>query len=126
MNGHDPSPDSLELLGQRAAALATAAGDHTGLLLGEARFRITKTLRESLLNIALSSAAVLASVVGYALLVREVAHWLAVSIGLERPQPITVSVYLLATVLPLGLLKLRAWWHTEADLAAHERRYRRS
>lgn len=124
VNGSDASPDSLERLGQRAADLATAAGDHTRLLLGEARFRITQTLRESMLSLALNAAAVLASVVGYTLLIREVAHWLAVSIGMNSPEPVTVIIYVIATVLPLMLLKLRAWWHTHSDLSAHERRHR--
>ncbi len=123
-NGHDVPTDGLALLSQRAGDLAAAAGRHAGLLLDEARFRVMQSIRESLLSLALGVTAVLASVVGYALLIGELAQWLVGLAAPEHPQPIRLGVYLLATIAPLILLWWRTRWTTSRDLTALEQRHR--
>ena len=70
IDGHAGGPDRLERLGRHVADLAVAVGDHASLLASEIHVRMARILRESLFSLAFSAAAVLASVVGYGLLVR--------------------------------------------------------
>lgn len=125
ISSNDVLPDSLDGLGQSAAALVAAAGHHASLLFDEARLRIARMVRELLFGLVVNITAVLASVVGYALLVREVALWLAICSGLQHPEPIKIGIYLLATMLPLALLKFRVRSAGERDLGALERKHRR-
>ena len=124
VNGHSATSASPDGLGERAADLAVAAGRHAALLIDEARFRITKAIRESVFSLSLGITLIVFSVIGYALLISQLASWLANSLAWQRPEPAKAAVYLLAALLPLFLLKIRVRWTNESELSALERKHR--
>jgi hypothetical protein len=120
-----PPSDAIERLGQRAAELAAAAGHHAVLLLDEGRYHVAQALRQAVLSLVISATAIIAAAVGYGMLVRELASWLADLCSEHHPQPVRILVCAGAAALPLVLLALRAKWQGHRDLQAVERRQRR-
>ena len=115
--------DSIDLLGRHAAELAAAVGRNAGLLIEETGFRINRTIRELIFILTLSVTAVIAAVVGYGLLVRELAVWIAQVSGFDHPEPVRIAIYAVSAIIPIVLLRLHMGRKDERELAAMERRH---